>query len=797
MIWPFENDTSGAEKKLAGRSIQADKRRSLFVILTIALAVCLMGTLCFLYSAQQLKTLDGILGQYQAGCGGLTREEVTRLVDTGRFEKWGCTVEAGTARHGDSVLNISYVSKEMIDLMGYGGITGAYPQKENELCVERSFFRYFGLSGEVGQTVALDLGSGEKPYTVTGILEMENDSRIFTIWIPEAAVDADSHNAPYELRFRFAGSQGMEPARLRADIEQFFSEMGIPQDRTFYSSGYFGMVDLYLGNGMEVYAAAFLIAVVCAIVIYNIFYISVMGKMREYGRLKVLGTTPKQLRRVVKRERRFLTAIAIPLGLFCATGIALITIPGYWSWGDNIRSAVVVSLLTYGTVLIATRKPMAMAGKVSAIEAIRTTACSGQQGRSVSRQLHRRLTMPRLALMNFSRNRKKAFVTALSLSLTGILLLCVSAYANSVDVKEMAQSQFGDGSQYLLQYEDHAGREFVEMQKENPLGQTLREELAALPGVERVTAYSLACVEIPAISAIPGNRAHEPFVVRGISQEDMAKMYVGDAVLDGAADYRQLLDGNGILVCPAGSALKEIYRTGYQVGDTITVSCYNGRTKTYTVMGIVRDVQIGSSSHFFILPEEELAALYPEIPDFTGYVNLHTEQDSNQLRRAVFGAVSDQRVVISGLDDLASELERNLQGELTRDYGILVFIFVFSLINLANTLITNLLTRQQEFGVFQSVGMSDRQLSQMLSFECLYYVGITLLATLTMGTVCSLAVCRVFDRIGMFGTLTYHFPAIQVLLFGAALLLVQGVFSVCAVRYTRRLSLVERIKAAE
>ena len=797
MIWPFENDTSGAEKKLAGRSIQADKRRSLFVILTIALAVCLMGTLCFLYSAQQLKTLDGILGQYQAGCGGLTREEVVRLADTGRFEKWGCTIEVGTARHKDSILQISYVSPEMIDLMGYGRITGAYPQGENEMCVERAFFRYFGLPEEIGQTVVLDLDDGEKPYTVTGILETENISRIFTVWIPKTAVGADGHDAPYELRFRFAGSQGMEPDQLRADIERFFAEMGIPEDRTFYSSSYFGMVDLYLGNGMEVYAAALLIAVVCAIVIYNIFYISVMGKMREYGRLKVLGTTPKQLRRVVKRERRFLTAIAIPLGLFCATGIALITIPGYWSWGDNIRSAVVVSLLTYGTVLIATRKPMAMAGKVSAIEAIRTTACSGQQGRSVSRQLHRRLTMPRLALMNFSRNRKKAFVTALSLSLTGILLLCVSAYANSVDVKEMAQSQFGDGSQYLLQYEDHAGREFVEMQKENPLGQTLREELAALPGVERVTAYSLACVEIPAISAIPGNRAHEPFVVRGISQEDMAKMYVGDAVLDGAADYRQLLDGNGILVCPAGSALKEIYRTGYQVGDTITVSCYNGRTKTYTVMGIVRDVQIGSSSHFFILPEEELAALYPEIPDFTGYVNLHTEQDSNQLRRAVFGAVSDQRVVISGLDDLASELERNLQGELTRDYGILVFIFVFSLINLANTLITNLLTRQQEFGVFQSVGMSDRQLSQMLSFECLYYVGITLLATLTMGTVCSLAVCRVFDRIGMFGTLTYHFPAIQVLLFGAALLLVQGVFSVCAVRYTRRLSLVERIKAAE
>ena len=794
MTWPFENDTSAVEKKLASRSINADKRRSVFVILTIALAVCLMGTLCFLYSAQQLKTLDGILGQYQAGCGGLTREEVTRLVDAGKFEKWGCTVEAGTARHEDGVLQVSYVSPEMIDLMGYGEITGAYPQGENELCVERSFFRYFGLSGEAGQTVALDLGDGEKSYTVTGILEAENDSRIFTVWIPEAAVNTESS---YELRFRFAGSQGMEPDQLRADIERFFAEMGIPEDRTFYSSSYFGMVDLYLGNGMEVYAAALLIAVVCAIVIYNIFYISVMGKMREYGRLKVLGTTPRQLKRVVKRERRFLTAIAIPLGLVCAAGIALIAVPGYWSWGDNLRSAVVVSLLTYGTVLIATRKPMAMAGKVSAIEAIRTTAYSQQQGPSVSRQLHRRLTMPRLAWMNFSRNRKKAFVTTLSLGLTGILLLCVSAYANSVDVKEMAQSQFGDRSQYLLQYEDFAGREFVEMQRENPLGQDLREELAALPGVDYVTAYSLTCVEIPAISAIPGNSEHEPFVVRGISQEDMTEMYAGSGVLEGTADYRQLLDGDGILVCPAGGALKEIYRTGYQVGDTVTLSCYNGQSKTYTVMGIVQDVQIGSSSHFFILPEEELSVLYPEISDFTGYVNLHTEQDSDQLRRAVFGAVSDQRVAVSGLDDLSAELERGLREELARDYGILVFIFVFSLINLANTLITNLLTRQQEFGVFQSVGMSDRQLSNMLSFECLYYVGITLLVTLTLGTACSLVVCEVFDQIGLFGTLTYHFPALQVLLFAAALLLVQGVFSACAVRYTRRLSLVERIKALD
>ena len=795
MIWPFENDTSRVEKKLAGRSMKADRRRSIFIILTIALAVCLMGTLCFIYSAQQKKTLDNILGQYQAGCDGLIREEVTRLVDTGRFEKWGYTADAGSVRHEDSVLNVSFVSPEMIDLMGYGKITGAYPQAENELCIERSFFGYYNLPAEIGQTVTLNLGSGENLYTVTGILESESSSRIFTVWIPEIAVDTGIHKTPYELRFRFEGSQVMEPESLRADIERFFAEMGIPADRTFYSSSYFGMVDIYLGNGIEIYVLSVLIAVICAIVIYNIFYISVMGKMREYGRLKVLGTTPQQLKRVVKRERRFLTALAVPLGLILAAVIALIAVPGYWSWRDNIRSAMVILFLTYGMVLVATRKPLSMVGKVSAIEAIRTTAYSGYQGRSISGQRHRCLTITRLALMNFSRNRKKAFVTALSLSLTGVLLLCISAYANSVDVEEMARSQFGDRSQYLLQYEDYAGREFYEMQKDNPLGQSQQKELASILNVDYVTAYSMACVEIPAISEIPGNREHETFIVRGIDREDMAKMYADGAVLEGTADYRKLVDGSGILVCPSGSALKEIYRTDYQVGDTITVSCYNGQRKTYTVMGIVENVPICNTAHFFILPEEELSVLYPEISDFTGCVNLHTEQDSERLRRAVFGAVSDERVGVSSLYDLTAELKTGMRGELTRLYSILVFIFVFALINLANTLITNLLTRQQEFGVFQSVGMSGRQLFRMLSFECLYYVGVTLLVTLTLGTVCSLALCRIFDEIGIFGKLTYHFPVLQVLVFAAALLLVQAIFSVCAVRYIGRLSLVERIRA--
>ena len=78
--------------------------------------------------------------------------------------------------------------------------------------------------------------------------------------------------------------------------------------------------------------------------------------------------------------------------------------------------------------------------------------------------------------------------------------------------------------------------------------------------------------------------------------------------------------------------------------------------------GIVGDIPICSSAHYFILPEEELSVLYPEISDFASYVNIHTREDGKELRRAVFGAVSDERVAISGLEDTITVLESGMKG---------------------------------------------------------------------------------------------------------------------------------------
>lgn len=793
MTLPFENDTSKVVRRLARRSLQADRRRNLFVILTIALAVGLMSMCAFLFSAGRAKTVAQIRDRYQAGCLRLSIEEINRLVETGKFEIWGYETESQTIRYHDTNLNVKFMDAGMRDLLQISPITGDYPKAEDELCVERGFLDYFGLSDELGQSVTLDVGYGEQRYRISGILEKENNSRLFETYISQAAVVANGGDNSFSIRFRFVGSDIEQPEQLKANIQAFYHDMGISEDRTFYSSNYFDLSDMYLGSDVPVYLIALLIAIACSLVIYSIFYISVMSKIREYGRLKVIGATPKQLQHVVKRERRVLTLAGIPIGLLCGAVFSCLLIPGYWDWDRNMIYAMVIVLMIYPVVLISTRKPLKLVGRVSAIEAIRSTGYNNG-GAVVSKQLRRRLTTFQLARMNFMRNRRKSIMTLISLGLTGVMTICVAAYANSIDAGEMARSSFGDRSDYLLSAEIF-GPELPAIQAMNPLGESVQNQLTDLDGVSHISVYSAAAVTIEQIP-----QKDSPFLIEGYTREQM-DMLISDTVFQaGAADYDSLVAREGILLVRIpDNLMKLLYHTDFQVGDQVTLKGYNGNTKTYTVMGIIDDVQVVNTTHFFILPEEELHAIYPEVDNFTTYINVHADAQANskQLRQAIFNLINNPDVTISSVEDYAIQLGDSLQKQEILYYGIVVFVAMFALLNLINTLMTNLLSRQQDFGIFQSIGMSNRQLSQMLSYECLLYIGITIIITFTLGTACSIAACNLFNQFGLFGEIAYRFPVKQMLIFVTALLAIQRIFALVAVRFSKGRSLVERIKVIE
>ncbi len=794
MTLPFENDTGAIVRKLADRSLKADKRRNLFVVITIIFATVLLSTLCFYLSAQNMQLVNLIRGQYQAVCAGITQELIDTISEQPEVEQWGVAKTIGAIRYRDTSLTVLYEDENQIRLAGRPDIDGRLPEAETEIMVELPFLQYLNLPAVTGQLIQLDMGDGiKRDYMVTGILRSDNTSRSFTIFTSKAyAVTRSSSIPTFDFRFRLTGGNEENMDTLKDQIKGFLLKQGVPEDKIFYSSNYFDMVGFQSSDNTMLYLVGFLLVFASSVVIYSLFYISVSGKFREYGRLKVIGTTSKQLKRIVQRETLILCLRSIPLGIMIAGCAIVAWMPEYWQWGTNLRSAFGVATVMTLSVLLATCVPIRMAGKVSAIEAVRMTLYSGQEGKNISKPLHRHITPLSLARMSFVRNRKKSVLTFISLGLTAVMLMCVATYAVSFDVDSMAAQNLGDGGNYMLSLSHPSLEEQHTVLEENPFDNTLYETFLSLDFVTGVTCYNSSYAEV----SLPKNPGGFSFI--GLTQEQFDQFLYPEFISEGDVDYKTMTEKTGVVIADPEQLLARYNDYAPNVGDVLFCKGYDGQSVELVVLGIAESyIKTGVSASPFLVTDKTLSKLYPKVKNFNTVWNVYTDKDSEEVRNAVFSVTTDGRIDITSRTDLADSL-RDMAGQMIKGlYALVTFLFLFALVNLVNTLMTNLLAKKQEVGILQSVGMSSRQLVSMLSAECLWYVGIALILAVAVGAPAGFVICTFFNQVGIFGTLTYHFPWMAVALFTAILAIIQLCYSTLVVRYLGKQSLIDRIKAIE
>ena len=120
-------------------------------------------------------------------------------------------------------------------------------------------------------------------------------------------------------------------------------------------------------------------------------------------------------------------------------------------------------------------------------------------------------------------------------------------------------------------------------------------------------------------------------------------------------------------------------------------------------------------------------------------------------------------------------------------------IAIFGVINLLNTTVTNLISRQREIGILQAVGLTKRQLASMLRTEGLFYTAGAPAFSLMLGSLLGYAACAVLTK--KLGTVfQYSFPVLPALGFVFLMLLMQLVVSSITVRSVKKRPLVERIE---
>ena len=207
-----------------------------------------------------------------------------------------------------------------------------------------------------------------------------------------------------QVKYRFLlqvnGQKGNTTADYTETIQNIARQFGISEDDMNINKEY--LAANYVDPAtIPVIVGIMLIVVLAGIItIYSVYYVSMNQRVREFGKLKAIGATKRQLRQIVLREGMGVALFAIPIGLLIGTvavkvvllqfvehakdSNVLITeaykvvakgeVQLYYWWIYLLAIAV-----TLCTVYLSLMKPMRMAAKVSEIEAMRYQGGSKRQ----------------------------------------------------------------------------------------------------------------------------------------------------------------------------------------------------------------------------------------------------------------------------------------------------------------------------------------------------------------------------------------------------------------------------------
>lgn len=177
-------------------------------------------------------------------------------------------------------------------------------------------------------------------------------------------------------------------------------------------------------------------------IIYNIFQISVLQDIQFYGLLKTIGTTRRQIKKIIYLQGLSLAAIGIPFGLVLGGifGKAIsykftAIIQDHVIDGKISPIALAISVLfSLLVVIISARKPGNIAGKVSPVEAVKFSGLdiSGKK-KKVSNE---NFSIFNFALENLKRNIKKTIMVGLSISMAVILFQGTINLTNGFDMEK-------------------------------------------------------------------------------------------------------------------------------------------------------------------------------------------------------------------------------------------------------------------------------------------------------------------------------------------------------------------------
>ena len=833
----FGNNNRPVLKLLTKRSLKAQKN-------TIAVLAIMLATLLFtslftiaisLQTAMQESNMRTTGTSAHAGIKRLSWEEYEKLSSDTGIKDIGYSIIIGNAVGDDfnkTPTELRYGDETYSELTFNTPDTGHLPEQKNEIATSRIVLDAMGLPDKVGTQMELTITTDTDTYTDTFMLcgIWDGDavayrqtmllSKSYTEQVaPVIHGETDGTTPPVGTGYIDAVMMMPTAWNIEKQALDVTSKYGL-DERVSINDAY-GMATVNPSSMLPLVTGVAVIFIAGYLLIYNVFYISIAQDIRFYGMLKTLGTTARQIRKIVYRKAIKLSLMGIPIGLLLGWPIGRLLLPAIVNMlTDDIRIVTTVNPLIFLvaivfsaiTVFISCQKPAILAAKVSPMEALHYIEQTG--GRKKQRRSKHISTMM-MAKNNLTRNKKKVMIVTLSFALSIVLLNSVYTYVNSFDfdkfVADFSLTDFTVSdttviNNYAPYNTANVNQDFIS-QAESLNGLEDIGNIYLWTSKQPLSENDLARLqELSASSSDIANEL-ENYSVRqehGVNVyglDDFSAEYV--QVLDGELNTEQWKAGTGVYVTPL-RMMGDGSLCLYKPGDQISVTQLDGTNKVYDVLAVVSipsalqtplQVDMGLD---YIFPTNELlgnmvSADQPAMKTIFNVDEEHQLATENWLKN--YTTNTD-----TALDYLSKVTLRQTFDGMINMYRLVggalcAILALIGILNFINSMTTSILSRYREIAMLQSVGMTGRQVKQMLIYEGIGYSILGLFGSLILSVIASLTVVRMMGAELTY--FTWHFTLLPVFLCIIPLILITAIVPLVCYNKMAQKTVVERLRIAE
>lgn len=600
-----------------------------------------------------------------------------------------------------------------------------------------------------------------------------------------------------------------------------------------------------LQESLPMYGGMVLVFLAGYLIIYNIFQISVAADIHFYGQLKTLGAAKKQLRAIIFSQGNRLSLIGIPLGLLAGFLLGVLLVPALIATPDFTPSVSVnpvifagSALFSYLTVTVSCLLPARAAGKVSPMEALRYTdsgsdpkkyKISGKYKISKKYRISKKYkkakkgaSLPAMAWANLWRSRKRTFIVLSSLTLGLVLMSYFYGKNASFDIEKyltdlaVADYELDDATNNLAEGYDPESQS---------ISNALVSDIRSLENLEETgRLYSRQCPLTP--SAEAGNNlqnyysperledfasydptfpewkkgfdlavsgAEVPCTVYGADGPVLEAAASGNYILDGAYDQEAFATGDYCLaIGPSIDPGKGV--PTFTLGERIEIG---GREfEVMAVLSPLRPMVSGSGPAFdlpLVITADAFTELWPDSNLRKFYFNVGDESlEEADTLLSEYQKASAPGMNIVSRQSIRAQYEAQTRSSSVMGYAISSIIALVGVLNFINSMVTAIISRKREFAMIQSIGMTKRQLSRMLTFEGLYYAGLTLLISYLLSALAVGVLVRQIAEVS--GYSTFHFTLLPLLLCTPALIFLAVLIPYLCFKNLEKTSIVERLR---